>query len=221
MDSRAAISISLLVILISFVPTSSAALQNSTLDSQGNYDNPSLGISFQAPAGWTVSEPKKYQPDAPDVAIIAPYSSGFTASISLSIEKANGTSLDDYVKNKTDQLTNDQANVAFLSEQDDTIGAAAAKTLSFEENFTSQDGNNTIKFKQSIALANDEFYTITYANDLKNFDADLTNYGQLLGSIKFVNNTASFPFDYVTIGIVGIALALGVIITIKRKKKLS
>lgn len=211
----------MLAVLIGFVPASSAAQQNSTLDSQGNYDNPSLGISFQAPAGWTVSEPKKYQPDAPDVAVIAPYSSGFTASISLSIEKANGTSLDDYVKNKKSQLSNGQSNLVFLSEQDDTTGGVAAKTSLFEENFTSQDGSNTIKFKQSIALANDKFYTLTYANDLKNFDANLANYDQLIGSVKFVSNTISFPSDYTSIGIVVAALVLGIIIAIGRKKRLA
>ena len=193
-------------------------MQNSTLDSQGNYANPSLGITFQAPEGWTVQEPKKSQPDAPDIAVIAPYSNGFTASISFSVEKANGTSLDDYLKNKENQLiSNDRSNaVTLLSEQDDTVNDLAAKTLLFEENFTSQGNTNLIKFKQSIVLANEKFYTITYANLASNFDSDLPNYVQVQSSIKF-ENTDSFPFDYVSIAIGG-ALAAGTIIIIKRKK---
>jgi hypothetical protein len=194
--------------------------ENSTLDSQGNYANPSLGIAFQAPEGWTVQEPKKSQPNAPDIAVIAPYSNGLTSSISFIVENANGTSLDDYVKNKIVQLTsgNQSNNIALLSEQDGTIGGFSAKTLLLQENFTSQNVSNVIKFKQAFVQANDEFYTITYASEEKNFDSDLSSYDQLLDSIKFTSNDTSSWFDYVSIGIVAGALIVGVVI-IKRKKR--
>jgi hypothetical protein len=219
LDARI-ISIFLFLLLVSFVPNSLAISENSTLDSQGNYANPSLGIAFQAPEGWTVQEPKKSQPNAPDIAVIAPYSNGLTSSISFIVEKANGTSLDDYVKNKISQLSNGNQsnNIAFLSEQDGTIGGFAAKTSLLQENFTSQNGSNMIKFKQVIVLANDEFYTITYANEEKNFDSDLPSYDQLLNSITFVNNNMSSWLDYVSIGIVAGALIVGLVI-IKRKRK--
>ncbi|MGI0046689.1 MAG: hypothetical protein ACREBB_05825 [Nitrosotalea sp.] len=223
MDNRIIISISLLLILSISIPNSFASLENSTLDSQGNYANPSLGITFQAPEGWTVQEPNKSQSGAPEIAVIAPYSSGFTASISFNIENANGTSLDDYIKNKNNQLmaNNQSGNITFLSKQNDTIDGFVAKISLLEENFTSQNGNNIIKFKQATILANDKFYMITYANDENNFDADLSNYDQLLDSIKFVSSDTSFLFDYVSIGIVVGALVVGVIIIIKRKKKLT
>ncbi|MGI0086991.1 MAG: PsbP-related protein [Nitrosotalea sp.] len=219
MDARI-IAVSLFLLLVSFVPNSLAISQNSTLDSQGNYANTSLGITFHAPEGWTVQEPKKYQPNAPDVAMIAPYSNGFSSSISVNVEKANGTSLDDYVKNKITQLTstNQPNNITLLSEQDGTVDGISAKTLLFQENFTLQNNSNVIKFKQAIALANDNFYTITYANEEKNFDSDLPSYAQLLDSIKFVNNNTFSWLDYVSIGIVVGALIVGMVI-IKRKRK--
>jgi hypothetical protein len=211
-----------LLLLVSFVPNSLAISKNSTLDSQGNYANPSLGITFHAPEGWTVQEPKKSQPTAPDIAVIAPYSNGlaFTSSISFIVEKANGTSLDDYVKNKINQLVsaNQSSNIVLLSEQDGTVGGTAAKILLFQENFTSQNSSTVIKFKQAIVLANDEFYTITYASEEKNFDNDLSNYDQLLDSIKLINNDASSWLDYLSIGIVTGALMMGLVM-IKRKRK--
>lgn len=219
MNNKTIIAVFLLLILVSSIQNSLAVSQNSTLDSQGNYANPSLGITFQAPPGWTVQEPKKSQPDAPDIAVIAPYSNGFTASISINVEKSNGALLDNYVENKKNQLmiTNQSNSIIFLSEQDDSIGGFAAKTSLLEENFTSQNNSNTIKFKQTVVLVNDKFYTIIYANDEKNFDTDISSYDQLLNSIKFVNDNASLPFDYVPIAIAGIVLAIGVIIIIKRK----
>lgn len=214
------ISVSFFLLIVSFVPDSFAASQNSTLDSQGNYANPSLGIAFQAPGGWTVQEPKKSQPNAPDIAVIAPYSNGFPPSISFNVEKANGTSLDDYVENKINQLTSGSQsnNISFLSEQNGTIDGFAAKTSLLQENFTSQNGTSVIKFKQVIVLANDEFYTITYANEEKNFDSDLPNYDQLLSSIQFVNSDTSSWLDYVSIGIVAGALIVGLVL-IKRKRR--
>ena len=208
------------MLLVSFVPNSLAVSQNSTLDSQGNYANPSLGITFQAPGGWTVQEPKKSQPNAPDIAVIAPYSNGLTSSISFIVEKANGTSLDDYVKNKINQLAsaNQSNNIALLSEQDGTVGGLAAKISLLQENFTSQNSSSVIKFKQAIVLANDEFYTITYASEEKNFDSDLPSYDQLLDSVKFVGSDTSSWLDYVLIGIVSGALVVGLVI-IKRKRR--
>ena len=214
------ISVSLFLLLASFVPSSLAASQNSTLDSQGNYANPSLGITFQAPAGWTVQEPKKSQPNAPDIAVIAPYSTGLVSSISFIVEKANGTSLDDYVKSKINGLTssNQSGNIALLSEQDGTIGGAVAKTLLLQENFVSQNSSSVIKFEQAIVLANGQFYMITYASEEKNFDGDLPSYDQLLGSIKFVGSDTSSWLDYVSIGTVAGALVVGLVI-VKRKRK--
>ncbi|MGC1708765.1 MAG: hypothetical protein WA799_03055 [Nitrosotalea sp.] len=219
MDSRI-IPVSLFLLLVIFVPNSFASSQNSTLDSQGNYANPSLGIAFQAPDGWTVQEPNKSQPNAPDIAVIAPYSNGLTSSISFIVENTNGTSLDDYVKNKINQLAsaNQSSNIALLSEQDGTVDGIAAKISLLQENFTSQNSSNVIKFKQVIVLANDEFYTITYASEEKNFDSDLSSYDQLLSSIKFVNNDTSSWLDYLSIGIVAGALIVGLVM-IKRKRK--
>ena len=160
--------------------SSYAANQNSTLDSQGNYANPALGIYFHAPAGWTVEEPKKTDPAAPDVAVIAPYSSGFTASISITVDPANGSSLAEYVKNKEQVLLagNQSANLSFLTREDSTLGGLAARTSILEEQFPSRE-NDTIRFNQTAVLADGRIYTITYANDKKDFDSDLPDYNQM------------------------------------------
>ena len=221
MDIRIILLIPFLLTVAGSMQSSYGAEQNSTLDSEGNYANPSLGIAFHAPPGWTVQEPKKSQPDAPDIAVIAPYSTGFTASVSLSVEYANGTSLEDYVKNNDRQLgASGQAhNLKFISEQDASVGGFDAKASMLEENFTSKDSNNLVMFKQVVVLANDKFYTITYANDKKDFDSDLSSFDQMLGSIKFENSGVSFPFDYLSISIVAVALAAAGVITARKRKQ--
>lgn len=209
------------MVLSASFSNSFASQGNSTLDLQGNYANPSLGISFQAPQGWSVQEPSKSQPGAPEIAVIAPYSGGFTASISFNIENANGTSLDDYVKDKRNQLeaNNQSGDIMILSEQNDTIDGFFAEISTLEENFTAQKGNSIIEFKQATVLANDKFYMITYANDKNSFDNNLSDYDTLLTSIKFTNEASSL-FDYAPISIAAGALILAAVIVIKRKRRL-
>lgn len=207
---------------MSFLTQDSYAIsQNSTLDDQGNYANPTLGISFQAPQGWTVQEPKKYQPEAPAVAIIAPYSSGFTASISLDVEKANGTTLANFVEGRKSILAegNQSDNITFLSEQNSTLGGAPAETSTFEEKFGGQNNTYMIKFEQVIAQAGGNFYTITYANDVKDFDTYLPSFEQVLSSMKLGGNNLVLPIDYLSFAVVGVALAVGVMFVIRKKRR--
>ena len=209
------------VLIFSLIPNSFASTLNSTLDEQGNYLNPSLGVGFQAPQGWIVQEPKKSQSGAPDIAIVGPYSGEFTPSISFIIEKANGTSLSDYFENKKDQMTKNvlSQDISFLSEQDSTINGYNAKIIILRENFTENGQSTTIKFKQAFVLANDNFYRITYANVEKNFDSDLSSYDTLLNSITFANSENPPMVGFLPIiGGIAVAISIGIILVIKRKK---
>jgi len=215
------VSIIFVLVLFSLLPNSFAKSLNSTLNEQGNYLNPSLGIGFQAPEGWIVQEPKKSQSGAPDIAVVAPYSDEFTPSISFTVEKANSMSLDDYFENKKNQIIKDaqSQNVSFLSEQDSTIDGYGTKIIIIKEDFIEQGQSVPIKFKQAIVLADDNFYTVTYANLEKNFDASLSNYDALLNSITFTNsqNSLGMGLWYLIAGIIT-AIAIGAILVIRKKK---
>lgn len=219
--NRKIVPIIFVLILASLLPNSFASSLNSTLDEQGNYLNPSLGIGFQTPEGWIVQEPKKSQSGAPDIAVVAPYSGEFTPSISIIVEKANGISLDNYFENKKSQIIKDaqSQNVSFLSEQDSTIGGYNAKIIIIKENFTEQGQSVPIKFKQAFVLTDDYFYTITYANLEKNFDASLSSYDTLLNSITFTNSQNFLRMGlWLIIGGTGAAIAIGVILVIRKKR---
>ena len=220
MQIKSALFFSTLLIAIFSFHSSYASQQNSTLDSQGNYANPSLGFSFQAPAGWTVEEPKKSQPGAPDVAVIAPYSAGFTASISFSVAETNGTSLVDYTMAQERELAagNQSGNILLLSQEDSSVEGFPAKTYLIEEKYSPQEENGTVKFKQDIIDANNKFYTITYANVKNDFEAGLPQYAQLLGTIKFESGQSSPISDYIPIGIAATALVGGGIVVYMRKR---
>ena len=207
--------------LFSLIPSSFAISQNSTLDEQGNYQNPSLGIGFQAPQGWIVQEPKKSQSGAPDIAVVAPYSDEFTPSISFIVEKTNGVSLDSYFENKKSQIIKNaqSQNISLLSEQDNTIGGYNAKIIILKENFTEQGQSVPIKFKQAYVLAGDNFYSITYANLEKSIDVSVSDYDTLLNSITFTSSQNPIGTNlWFLVGGIGAAIVIGAIVVIRRKR---
>jgi hypothetical protein len=211
-----------ILILTGLISNAFASPLNSTLDQQGNYLNPSLGIGFQVPEGWLAQESKKSEQGAPDIAVVGPYSEGFPPSISFIVEKANGTSLDDFFEHKKNDILKDahSENITFLSELDTTINSQNVKLLILKEDFTMQQKSVVVKFKEALVLANGNFYTITYANDEKNFDASLSNYNALLNSITFINQQNSPEKDYwLPLSGTGAAIAIGVFLIIKKKKK--
>jgi len=195
---------------------------NSTLEEKGNYDNQLLGFSIHPPDGWVLQELKKTQPNAPDVAMVAPKIDGFAPDISISVENSNGTSLEEHVKNEKARLQPavDAGKLIFLSDETKKINGYDAEISESKGEFISQNQGFIIKFKEVIISANDKFYAVTYANQEKHFDDELQNFDDVLNSFQIVSNNSSTNFTF-EIGI-GTASAIGIgisiVILIKRKK---
>ena len=195
---------------------------NSTLEEKGNYNNQLLGFSLRPPDGWVLQELKKMQPNAPDVAMVAPKIDGFAPDISISVENSNGTSLEEHVKDEKARLQSvvDAGRLIFLSDETKKINGYDAEVSEAKGEFLSQNQGFIIKFKEAIIAANDKFYTITYANQEKYFDGNLQNFDDVLNSfqtlsIKTNESPTNFPFE---IG-VGVAIAIGIVVLILVKKK--
>ena len=195
---------------------------NSTLEEKGNYNNQLLGFSLRPPDGWVLQELKKTQPNAPDVAIVAPKIEGFAPAISISVENSNGTLLEEHVKDKKARLQPavDSGRLIFLSDEAKKINGYDAEISEAKGEFLSQDQGFIIKFKEVIIAANGKFYTITYVNQEKYFDGSLQSFDDVLNSFQILSNktnesSTNFPFE---IGI-GIAIAIGIsaILLFKRK----
>jgi len=196
---------------------------NSTLDEKENYANQLLGFSIRPPDDWTIQELKKTQPNAPDVAMIAPKLEGFVSVISVSVENSNGTSLEEYVKDKKTQLQPvvDAGKLVFLSNETKKINGYDAKISEARGEFLSQNQSFIVKFKEAVIDANGRFYTITYANQEKHFDDSLQSFDNVLNSFQILSNktnesSTNFSLE-IGIGIV-IAIGVAVIILVKRKK---
>jgi hypothetical protein len=214
-----------LLLFTNTIPQIFASSNSNSTEESGNYDNQLLGFSLSPPNGWTVQELKKTQPNAPDVAIVAPKVEGFAPVISVSVENSNGTLLDEYVKDEKARLQPavDAGRLIFLSNETKKINGYDAEISESKGEFLSQNQGFVVKFKEVIIAANYKFYTFTYANQEKHFDDNLQSFDDVVNSFQILANKSNellinFTFE---IGI-GIAIATGaaVVILIKRKKPL-
>ena len=199
---------------------------HSILDDEGNYSNTLFGFSFHVPESWTVQEPEKVQPEAPDVVVVGPKIDDFTPVISFLVENSNGTSLEEHIKDtrKNLQPVIDTGRLIILSEENKNIEGYAAHITEAKGGFVSKDKIFIIKYKEIVIESKDKFYTLTYTTQEKNFDAYLSHFNDVLGSFKITSEpkgeltVTSFPLE---IGI-GIAIGIGVVAAIlvaKRKRK--
>ncbi len=214
------------LIIVSLLPHIFAISDsNSTLTKKENYTNQLLGFSFHAPDGWTLQELKKTQPNAPDVAVVAPKTEGFAPVISISAVNSNGTSLEKYVKDKKIQLQPavDAGRLVFLFDETKKINGYDAEISEARGEFLSQNQGFIVKFKEVTMAANNKFYTITYANQEKYFDDNSQSFDDVLNSFQILSNktnesSTNFSFE-IDIG-VAIAIGIAAVILVKRKNNL-
>lgn len=150
------------------------------------YSNSDLGISFIAPPGWTVQSPEKTSSQTPDVVVIGTKIGGFNPAISISVKNNNGTSLDDYadLTKKLLKKPIEEGIVTLLHEEKTTINGDNALITDAEGNFENGGIQTKVRFKEVVIRNSDKFYVITYTNSDNNFNQTLTKFNDMLDSFK-------------------------------------
>ncbi len=199
----------------------------------GIYSNTLSGFSFKAPQGWTLQEPQKTQPETPDVVVLGPQNDEFNSVIAFLIEDKNKTSLEQHVKDTRTNLQPiiDAGRLQILSEENKNIEGFNAHVTEAKGGFSARDKIFIIKYKEIVLESGNKFYTITYTNQEKDFDSDLTAFNNVLDSFETSSQPKTEPpiDDFapqadigmnVGIGIaVSIGAAIAIIVIVKRKKK--
>ncbi|HET8720249.1 MAG TPA: peptidylprolyl isomerase, partial [Candidatus Nitrosotenuis sp.] len=126
------------------------------------YSNSDLGISFIAPPGWTVQNPEKTSSQTPDVVAIGTKIGGFNPAISISVKNNNGTSLDDYadLTKKLLKKPIEEGIVTLLHEEKTTINGNNALITDAEGNFENGGIQTKVRFKEVVIRNSDKFYVI-------------------------------------------------------------
>ncbi len=199
----------------------------------GIYSNTLFGFSFKAPQGWTLQEPQKTQPETPDVVVLGPQNDEFNAVIAFLIEDKNGTSLEQHVKDTRTNLQPiiDAGRLQILSEENKNIGGFNGYVTEAKGGFSARDKIFIIKYKEIVLESDNKFYTVTYTNQEKDFDSNLSAFNNVLDSFETPPKPKTeSPIDdfapqadigmNIGIGIaVSIGAAIAIIVVVKRKKK--
>jgi peptidyl-prolyl cis-trans isomerase B (cyclophilin B) len=192
-----------------------------TLDDEGNYYNTLFGFSLKVPEGWSVQEPEKTQPEAPDVVVVGPVIDEFAPVVSFLVEDANGNSLDTHITQtkKNLQPLIDAARLQIISEENQKIKGYDSHVTEARGGFAGKDKLFIIKYQEIVFKIDNKFYTLTYTNQEKHFESSLDTFNKILDSFEPpmapTTPPTNFPYEY---GI-GIAVAIAAaIFVIKRRK---
>jgi len=161
--------------------------------STGLYENENLGISFQAPQGWTIQEPEKINSSVPDVVIIGPQTGGYTPAISLSKQPRDGLTLDQKLSeiHETLQEAIDSEQLEIISEEKTTINGNEVAVKQVLGTFSKDNSIVNVIFREAVIVTEDNFYIITYSNEESLFNSNLGDFNNVLHSITFESETSN------------------------------
>jgi len=158
-----------------------------TEQTNAEYVNEKLGISFTAPEGWLIQEPPKTQANTPDIVAVGPTNSttNFTPAISImAINNTDNISLAEKFadfKNSLEDSIN-QGQLTILSENKTTINGKDVYITEVSGVYSFESQLVNVKFREVLLSSSDKFYTLTYTNAEDNFDAYLPHFETLTTS---------------------------------------
>ena len=145
------------------------------------FDSADLGVSFAAPPGWLVQEPRIPNPDAPDVIAVGPQRDGGIPQIYLSIRDTNQT-LGEIVDARTAVLEEilSERDFATLSQEPATVAGLPAHMMDLTELVTVDNRTAEVRFVEVLIHGGDRYYVLAYANIPINFEDDLPHFERVL-----------------------------------------
>ena len=152
----------------------------------GPYTNEKFGITFDAPEGWLIQEPEKTDPQIPDLVFVGSQINGFNPAISITIDAKNGKSLDDKISQSNEFLQDaiNSGQLQITSEEKTSINGIEAYQKNAMGEFVMSGNPTNIIFREVILVGNDNFYTITYSNEERNFNENLGKFNDVVYSFS-------------------------------------
>lgn len=180
--------------------TESATTSSTTTSSATNqkYESLEHDVSIMVPEGWLLQTPDKTDENSPDLVAVGPKVGVMNPVISLTVKETNQRSLDDLIVEENDRLEPaiNSENLNILSKEKKTINGLKAYEINAESFFSTDTETLTIKFKQMMIYSSEKFYILTYLNSLDNFDSQLPQFEETLGTFTILSDDGT-PQDLV------------------------
>ena len=150
---------------------------------------PQYGISFISPAGWLVQTPEPVSTSTPDIVIVGPKSSSSNPAVSITVNRNNIT-LEQAIENLRETVTPliETGALTVSSENGTQIEGNNAYVLNAIGHFEDREGiEQKVGFSTIIIKVDDMFYTFQYSNNMSDFENRVTDFTDIVNSIKFTD----------------------------------
>ena len=146
------------------------------------YESEELNLSMSFPEGWVIQAVGG--DGLPDVVAVAPMMGAIPSSIAVYANISNGTSLDDVIQSKVENLESLQAVSQFeiLSQERTEISGREMFVLDAKDFFETQGGITQIKYREVTTVVGDTVYTFLFTGDANIFDVDLPLFEETVSS---------------------------------------
>ena len=153
------------------------------------FESEELDIAFSAPAGWLLQQPEKTQENSPDVLAVGPLVGSMNPFISLTIAETNERSFDDFIfdKNMDIKPMVDSKKLKIILQKKTTLNGNQAYETNAQGTYKINDENLNIKFKEISIYTSEKIYTLSYANELSQFDSQLPRFEETLNTFEILS----------------------------------
>ncbi len=161
--------------------------------SEGVYTNKKLGISFIAPEGWVLQEPRKAHAGVPDVVAVGPSIGGINPSISLTIVYKADITLEQKVA-ESREITRpavESGQLTIVEEEKTKINNKDAFITNAVGVFIRENSTTDVQFQEVIIESPEKFYTFTYSNSIENYPNFQPNFAEAINSFKILKEEQS------------------------------
>jgi len=156
--------------------------------SDSTHTSEELGISFTAPACWSIQQPEKTNSQIPDITVVGPAVSGVNSVISINSADTEGKSIKERIAEtkKSIQPLVDQGLLEFISEESTKINGKDAYVLEALGLLHNGDTSANIKFKEVLIRTSEKFYTLTYTTSEDGFEKHLEQFNTAVNSFTIL-----------------------------------
>jgi peptidyl-prolyl cis-trans isomerase B (cyclophilin B) len=163
--------------------------------STGNqkFENTEHEIAFSAPEGWMLQYPEKTDEDSPDIVAVGPKVGLVNPVFSLTIKETNQKTMKDIISEKTITLQEilESGNLRIISQKETTLNGNDAYVLEAEGEFSSDDQEYIVKFKEVMIYDTEKFYILAYSNGVEEFESHLPLFEETINSFEILSQKTS------------------------------
>jgi peptidyl-prolyl cis-trans isomerase B (cyclophilin B) len=163
--------------------------------STGNqkFESVEYGIEFSVPEGWLLQEPDGTQENSPTVLAVGPKIGVMNPVISLTVQETNQRSLDELISEKNETLKQviESGKLNIISQKIITLNKNQAYMIDAEGDFSSNDENYNVKFREVMIYDTEKYYIFAYSNGIDNFDSQLSRFDETINSFEIFSKDSS------------------------------